>query len=160
MRTTHGVAFRSFFVAQIRDSGFGYLCRSLSTTNSKNWRHKPFLVTEQKRAFCGQEFLGLWPFRTKTGHFVVRNFSGWNALWPGRFRDGPFCGQEPLQTRILRARFVEAPFTSGRNCSAPCDTTKLWPEFRFARPLALWELADFFFRADTWADTSCSTGCL
>ena len=35
MRTTQNAAFRSFFVAQIRDSGFGSLRRSLSTTNSK-----------------------------------------------------------------------------------------------------------------------------
>ena len=100
MRTTRVVAFWSFFVAQIEDSGFSYPLRSLLTTNSKNWRDKPLCVRNKNGTFCGQDFFGTFDHKlkvgrvlhflelapqtvlhygTKTGRFVEKDFSG---LWP------------------------------------------------------------------------------
>ena len=100
MRTAHGAAFRSSFVAQIRDSGFGFLRRLLSTTNSKsaefcfslNWpTNRPVLrYGTTPRRFCGQDF---W-----VGIFCSQEY----------FATDRFVARFFLRTRDLCVRFVEA----------------------------------------------------
>ena len=115
MRTTHGVAFRSFFVAQIRDSGFGYWRQSPSTTNSESVK------------FCFRIFFRVVATQNKRG-FVVRNFS---LLGPFV----TFCGREYFATgrsvdRIFCAKAVRSqgrrahrPFFFFRNICRIMDLT-------------------------------------
>ena len=60
-----------------------------------------FCGQDQGGSFCGQEFLGLWPLRTKTGRYVVRNFSGWDVVvaFSLNWRHKPSCVTE--QTRVF-----------------------------------------------------------
>ena len=75
MRTTRAVAFQSFFMAQIQDSSSGYSCQSLSTMNSKKWRHKPCCVSEQKSGrFAVRDFRACG-LSEQNSFFVTRNFS-------------------------------------------------------------------------------------
>ena len=117
-------------MAQIRDSGFASITEQnlnilwsgffrVVTTQNKN----VFFVvrnfsgcdgSEQKRFLCPgtrtgrfvvRNVLGLWPFRAKTGCFVLRDF----------LVEGAFCGQEYFATDCSVARnFCElVTFVSG-----------------------------------------------
>ena len=112
MRTTHLVAFRSsgatnrfsllasiIFDHELNElapqTGAGYLRRSFSTMNSKNWRHKLFRVgTRTGRfvvrdsgpfvMFCGQKHFAMGRFVARTflctGH-SVSGLSCTQAIW-------------------------------------------------------------------------------
>ena len=155
MRTAHGAAFHSSFVAQIRDSGFGFLRRLLSTTNPKsaefcfslNWpTNRPVLrYGTTPRRFCGQGFFGLWPLRkavlwpgTKTGRYVVRFFFGFVAFQKktGRvvvriFGLGYFVARNISRRTVLWPDFFCELVTFVSGSLRPVHVwSKLWPGFR------------------------------
>ena len=129
----------ALIVVQVRDSGFasitfnhelkvGYSRRSLATTNSKNWHHKPVWLFLS--ITCDHELKELAPQgvlrRNKNGTFCGQGLGTFcDVLWPGTSCNGSFCGHESHKNRcgpapcILLLKLcgpVHVWFTSDRNC--------------------------------------------
>ena len=122
MRTTRLLVFRSsgatnrfwLFASTTFDHKLKELVPQLLVLRNKNG------------TFCGERFFGFVTSKNKKRIFCVARIAEtfvalWSdALWPGTFCDGSFCGPESHCIRCGLAPFCHlifvAPFTSGRKC--------------------------------------------